>query len=194
MLVVYLYSLLVMSRYMQKGAEAVHAANPNILVILSGLKYDRDLSFLLNNPVTLSFSNKLVFELHWYGFSDGQKWETGNSNQVCGQVVSDTMRKGGFILDQGYPLFISEFGVDMRGNNVNDNRYLNCFMGWAAELDVDWALWTLTGSYYIREGVIGHDETYGIYNWNWCDIRNQTILQKMSALQYPFRGTSNTLS
>ncbi|KAL8497453.1 hypothetical protein ACS0TY_020956 [Phlomoides rotata] len=175
-------------RYMQKGAEAVHAANPNILVILSGLNYDRDLSFLRNKPVTLSFSNKLVFELHWYGFSDGQKWETGNSNKVCGQVVGDTMRKAGFLLDQGYPLFVSEFGVDMRGNNVNDNRYLNCFMGWAAELDVEWALWTLTGSYYIREEVIGHDETYGIYNWNWCDIRNQTILQKISALQYPFRG------
>ncbi|KAK6160346.1 hypothetical protein DH2020_003727 [Rehmannia glutinosa] len=175
-------------RYMQKGAEAVHAANPNLLVILSGLKFDRDLSFLVNKPVSLSFSNKLVFELHWYGFSDGQAWETGNPNQVCGQIVNETMRKAGFLLDQGYPLFLSEFGVDMRGNNVNDNRYFNCFMGWAAELDVEWALWALTGSYYIREGIVGHDETYGVYNWNWCDIRNQSILQKISALQYPFRG------
>ncbi|XP_057776822.1 glycosyl hydrolase 5 family protein-like [Salvia miltiorrhiza] len=175
-------------RYMQKGAEAVHAANPNVLVILSGLNYDRDLSFLLKKPVSLSFSNKLVFELHWYGFSDGQAWENGNLNQVCGQVVGETMRKAGFLLEQGYPLFLSEFGVDMRGTNVNDNRYLNCFMGWAAELDVEWALWVLTGSYYLREGVVGLDETYGVYNWNWCDIRNQTILQKISALQYPFKG------
>lgn len=175
---------------MQKGAEAVHAANPNVIVILSGLKYDRDLSFLVNKSVSLSFSNKLVFELHWYGFSDGQAWATGNPNQVCGQLVGETMSKAGFLLDQGYPLFLSEFGVDMRGTNVNDNRYLNCFMGWAAELDVEWALWALTGSYYIREGVVGYDETYGVYNWNWCDIRNQTILQKISALQYPFRGTS----
>ncbi|KAG8366004.1 hypothetical protein BUALT_Bualt17G0031000 [Buddleja alternifolia] len=175
-------------RYMQKGAEVVHAANPDILVILSGLKYDRDLSFLQNQPVTLSFSNKLVFELHWYGFSDGQAWASGNPNQVCGQVVSDTMRKAGFLLDQGYPLFLSEFGLDMRGTNVNDNRYFNCFMGWAAELDVDWALWALTGSYYLREGVVGLDEVYGVYNWNWCEIRNQTTLQKISALQYPFRG------
>ncbi|PIN09359.1 Cellulase [Handroanthus impetiginosus] len=175
-------------RYMQQGAEAVHAANPNILVILSGLKYDRDLSFLLTKQVTLTFSNKLVFELHWYGFSDGQTWATGNPNQVCGQVVGDTMRKAGFLLDQGYPLFLSEFGVDMRGTNVNDNRYLNCFMGWAAELDVDWALWTLQGIYYIRQGIIGHDETYGVYTWNWCDIRNQSMLQKISSLQYPFRG------
>lgn len=173
---------------MQKGAEAVHSANPNVLVILSGLNYDRDLSFLEKKPVSLSFSNKLVFELHWYGFSDGQVWENGDLNQVCGQVVGETMRKAGFLLDQGYPLFLSEFGVDMRGNNVNDNRYLNCFMGWAAELDVDWALWVLTGSYYLRDGTAGFDETYGVYDWNWCDIRNQTILQKISALQYPFKG------
>ncbi|XP_047969012.1 glycosyl hydrolase 5 family protein-like [Salvia hispanica] len=175
-------------RYMQKGAEAVHAANPNVLVILSGLNYDRDLSFLLKKPVSLSFSNKLVFELHWYGFSDGEAWENGNLNQVCGARVGETMRKAGFLLDQGYPLFLSEFGVDMRGTNVNDNRYLNCFMGWAAELDLDWALWVLTGSYYLREGVVGFDETYGVYNWNWCGVRNQTILHKISALQYPFKG------
>ncbi|KAH6809917.1 Cellulase hydrolase family protein [Perilla frutescens var. frutescens] len=175
-------------RYMQKGAEAVHTVNPNVLVILSGLNYDRDLSFLLKTPVSLSFSNKLVFELHWYGFSDGQVWEDGNLNQVCGKVVGETMKKAGFLLDQGYPLFLSEFGVDMRGINVNDNRYLNCFMGWAAELDLDWALWVLTGSYYLREGIAGYEETYGVYDWNWCGIRNQTILQKISALQYPFRG------
>ncbi|KAL1565230.1 cellulase [Salvia divinorum] len=175
-------------RYMQKGAEAVHAANPNVLVILSGLNYDRDLSFLLKKPVSLSFSNKLVFELHWYGFSDGEVWENGNLNQVCGDLVGETTRKAGFLLDQGYPLFLSEFGVDMRGTNVNDNRYLNCFMGWAAELDLDWALWVLTGSYYLRQGVVGFDETYGVYNWNWCGVRNQTILHKISALQYPFKG------
>ncbi|KAL9151618.1 hypothetical protein ABFS82_11G063100 [Erythranthe guttata] len=175
-------------RYMQKGAEAVHAANPNLLVILSGLKFDRDLSFLLKRPVSLSFSNKLVFELHWYGFSDGLAWQSGNPNQVCGRLVGETTKKAGFLLDQGYPLLLSEFGVDMRGSNVNDNRFLNCFMGWAAEQDVDWALWALTGSYYIREGVVGLDETYGVYNWNWGEIRNQTTLQKISALQYPFRG------
>ncbi|XP_051122584.1 glycosyl hydrolase 5 family protein-like [Andrographis paniculata] len=175
-------------RYMQKGAEAVHAANPAVLVILSGLSYDRDLSFLAKKPVSLTFSKKLVFELHWYGFSDGQAWANGNPNQVCGKVTSDTTRQAGFLLDRDYPLFVSEFGVDMRGINVNDNRYLNCFMGWAAENDVEWALWALTGSYYFREGIIGHDEAYGVYDWNWCGVKNQSILDKISALQYPFRG------
>lgn len=180
------------TRYMQQGAEAVHAANPDVLVILSGLSYDLDLTFLKNRPVKLSFSGKLVFEVHWYGFTDGQAWVSGNPNQVCAQVVTNMMRRSGFLLDQGYPLFVSEFGADLRGTNVNDNRYLNCFLGWAAELDLDWAYWTLVGSYYLREGVVGLNEYYGLYNWNWSEIRNSSFLQRISALQSPLRGTHHT--
>lgn len=180
------------TRYMQQGAEAVHAANPDVLVILSGLSYDLDLTFLKNRPVKLSFSGKLVFEVHWYGFTDGQAWVSGNPNQVCAQVVSNMMRRSGFLLDQGYPLFVSEFGADLRGTNVNDNRYLNCFLGWAAELDLEWAYWTLVGSYYLREGVVGLNEYYGLYNWNWSEIRNSSFLQRISAIQSPLRGTHHT--
>ncbi|XVF43864.1 hypothetical protein PTKIN_Ptkin02bG0074500 [Pterospermum kingtungense] len=175
-------------RYMQKGAEAVHSANPDVLVILSGLSYDKDLSFIQNRSVSLTFTGKLAFEAHWYGFSDGQAWVTGNPNQVCGRVAREMMRTSGFLVDQGYPLFVSEFGVDLRGTNVNDNRYLNCFLGVAAELDLDWALWTMVGSYYLREGVIGLNEYYGILNWNWCEIRNSSFLERISAVQSPFRG------
>ncbi|CAI9093059.1 OLC1v1028465C1 [Oldenlandia corymbosa var. corymbosa] len=175
-------------RYMQKGAEAVHAANPNVLIILSGLNYDKDFSFLRQKPISLTFTGKVVFEVHWYGFSDGQDWKTGNPNQVCGQVMGNMMRRAGFLLDQGYPIFVSEFGLDLRGTNVNDNRYIDCFMGWAAEYDVDWAFWTLVGSYYLRQGVVGMNEFYGIYNWNWCEVRNSSLLQKISVLQAPFQG------
>ncbi|WJZ80693.1 hypothetical protein VitviT2T_000592 [Vitis vinifera] len=175
-------------RYMQKGAEAVHSANPDVLVIVSGLSYDTDLSFVLKQELELTFTGKLVFEMHWYGFTDGSAWETGSPNQVCGRVVESVMRRGGVLLEKGWPLFVSEFGVDQRGTNVNDNRYLNCFFGLAAELDFDWALWTLVGSYYTREGVIGLEEFYGLLNWNWCEVRNSSFLQRISALQSPFQG------
>ncbi|KAF3789342.1 Major extracellular endoglucanase [Nymphaea thermarum] len=195
-------------QYMQKGAEAVHSANPRVLVILSGLSFDTDLSFVRNSgggtSVKLSFPNKLVFELHWYGFSDGQAWVNGNPNQVCGSVVSSFMRRGGFLLtganangggseageggEEYYPLFLSEFGVDQRGVNVNDNRYLNCVLGVMAEMDMDWALWTLQGSYYLREGKIDLDETYGLLNQNWSTPRNGSLLARISVLQFPFQG------
>lgn len=173
---------------MQQGAEAVHAANPDLLVILSGLSFDKDLSFLQKTPVNLTFSGKLVFEVHRYGFTDGEDWASGNPNKVCGRITNDIMSRGGFVLDKGYPLFVSEFGIDLRGTNVNDNRYFNCFLGLAAELDFDWALWTLAGSYYLREGSVGLEEFYGVLTWNWCEPRNLSFLQRISIMQSPFRG------
>ena len=59
-------------------------------------------------------------------------------------------------------MFVSELGVD-------DNRNLNCFFGLAAELDFDWALWTL-------------EETNGLMNWN------SNFFQRISALQSPLQG------
>ncbi|XP_027364473.1 glycosyl hydrolase 5 family protein-like [Abrus precatorius] len=174
--------------YMVKGAEAVHAANPNVLVILSGLNFDTDLSFINNRPVSLTFKEKLVFEVHRYGFTDGQAWVNGNPNQVCGQVAGNMKKTSGYLVDQGWPLFLSEFGLDLRGTNVNDNRYLNCILAVIAELDLDWALWTLVGSYYFRQGVTGMEEFYGLLNWDWSQVRNTTFLNRIRALQLPFRG------
>ena len=110
---------------MPKGAEAVHAANPDVLMILSGLNFDMNLSFIRNEAVKLSFNGKLMFEVHYYSFSDGQALTSGNPNQVCGQVTENVMTRAGFSLDQGWPLFVSEFGVDLRATSVNNNRYLN---------------------------------------------------------------------
>ncbi|KAJ4960110.1 hypothetical protein NE237_020020 [Protea cynaroides] len=176
-------------RYMQGAAEAVHKANPDVLVILSGLNYDLDLTFLHKRQVKLSFEKKLVFEVHWYSFSDGgDAWSRGNPNEVCARVVKNMMRNAGFLLKQGWPLFVSEFGGDQRGTNVNDNRYFDCFFGVAVELDWDWALWTLVGSYDLREGVVGMEEFYGMLDWGWTGIRNSNFLQRLSTIQIPLQG------
>uniref|UniRef100_A0A0E0KRY7 Glycoside hydrolase family 5 domain-containing protein n=1 Tax=Oryza punctata TaxID=4537 RepID=A0A0E0KRY7_ORYPU len=175
-------------KYMQRGAEAVHAANPRVVVILSGLSFDNDLAFLNSRQVNVSFAGKVAFEVHWYGFSDGQAWRTGNANQVCARVAASVARRALYLLDQGWPVFLSEFGVDNRGGNVNDNRYYGCVAAVAADLDLDWALWTLQGSYYLREGVLGLDEVYGVLDWAWCKPRNDTALTRLHALQRPFRG------
>ncbi|KAK9029571.1 hypothetical protein V6N11_026684 [Hibiscus sabdariffa] len=152
-------------KYMPKAAEAVcHGLSP------------RDLSFIQDQGVKLTFSGKLVYEAHWYGFSDGQTtWLDDNPNEVCGRVGTYMMRTSGYLVDQGYPLFIGEFGIDQSGSNVNGNRYMSCFLGVAAELDLDWALWTLVGSYYTRAGVVGLNKHYGAMDYNWSrSIRGQT--------------------
>ncbi|KAF3562960.1 hypothetical protein DY000_02010983 [Brassica cretica] len=148
-------------KYMRQGAEAVHSVNPNVLVIVSGLNFDADLSFLKDRPFEVSFRRKLVFEIHWYGF-----WRKGhNWNKICGKETKKLMNESGFLLEEGFPLFLSEFGIDQRGNNVNDNRFLSCFLALAMDLDLDWVIWTLAGSYYIRQKTIEYDESYGILDW-----------------------------
>ncbi|XP_052735991.1 glycosyl hydrolase 5 family protein [Vigna angularis] len=175
-------------KYMVRGAEAVHAANSDLLVILSGLNFDTDLSFIRDRPVSLTFKGKLVFEVHRYGFTDGQAWVDGNPNEVCGRITNNIRKTSAYLLDQGWPLFVSEFGGDLRGTNVNDNRYLTCFLALLAELDLDWAYWTLVGSYYFREGVVGMEEFYGVLTWNWTQVRSISFLNRITALQLPFRG------
>ncbi|PHT34247.1 hypothetical protein CQW23_26047 [Capsicum baccatum] len=96
---------------MQKGAEAVHAANSDVLIILYGLSFDKDLSFLHKRPTNLTFSGKLVFEIHRYGFKDGGTWSADNANQACGEVLNEMMSKGAPVLEQGYPLFELEFSA-----------------------------------------------------------------------------------
>uniref|UniRef100_J3LYY1 Uncharacterized protein n=2 Tax=Oryza brachyantha TaxID=4533 RepID=J3LYY1_ORYBR len=175
-------------RYMQQGAEVVHAANPGVLVILSGLEFDNTLDFLFSKKVQLSFTGKLVYEQHWYGFSDGGNWGSQNQNDVCGMVVGFIKYKGLFLLQQGWPLFFSEFGFDMSGAHVADNRYLTCFLSVAAEMDLDWAIWALQGSYYIREGTLAYDESYGLLSWDWSATRNPSFIKRINSLQSPFQG------
>jgi hypothetical protein len=55
-------------------------------------------------------------------------------------------------------------------------RYYGCA---TADLVLDWALWALQGSYYLREGVLGLDEVYGVLDWAWCRPHNDTALHRV---------------
>ncbi|KAL8161365.1 hypothetical protein V2J09_012854 [Rumex salicifolius] len=177
-------------RYVQRGAEIVHASNPNVLIILSGLSYDLDLSFLKTRPVTITFASrrKLAFEVHWYSFSGGRgSWGRENANEVCGKSVVNKVNKALFLLNQGWPVILTEFGADLTGRNENDNRFFSCLVGLAAELDLDWAYWEIGGSYYRRYNVIGMNETYGMLTSEWTS-HNTPFMQQISSIQAPFQG------
>ncbi|RDX59815.1 hypothetical protein CR513_61825, partial [Mucuna pruriens] len=45
-------------RYMSQGAVAIHKANPNVLVVISGLNYDTELQFLKNKPLKIDLGKK----------------------------------------------------------------------------------------------------------------------------------------
>ncbi|KAF2543509.1 hypothetical protein F2Q68_00030962 [Brassica cretica] len=65
---------------------------------------------------------------------------------------------------------------------------MNCLVAWAAENDLDWAVWALTGDYYLRTGQKHMVETFGVLAPNWKDVANSTYLQKLSGIQLPVRA------
>ncbi|KAM7250351.1 hypothetical protein ACFE04_022234 [Oxalis oulophora] len=173
---------------MVRGAEAVHKANPNLLVIMSGLNSGTSFAHLQGGVPKLSFNGKLVFEVHRYSFTDGDKWAKTNHNEFCAKVTDDMTKDSLFLLEKGYPIIVGEFGQDQRGNNVNDNRFMTCFVAILAEHDLDWVVWGLAGSYYIRGGQPGFEEVLGMQSFDWRHVRNRTNLIRLQGLKEPFRG------
>ncbi|KAM3396693.1 glycosyl hydrolase 5 family protein [Capsicum galapagoense] len=175
----------------EKGAKTIHRANPNLLIIISGLDYSIDFTFLKQKPLNLfNMRNKIVYETHRYAFTKKQTdlFLTQPLNKVCETIKEEIMNKSGFLLKgkNAAPLFVSEFGGDQRLTNQADNYFMGCFLLFLAELDLDWAVWTLQGNYYIRDGVSNSEEMYGMFNSTWNSLRSpeyhaklQLVLQKL---------------
>jgi endoglucanase len=64
--------------HVKAAAAAIYQANPNLLVMIGGISYDLDLSWLYSTPLDRSsFANRTVWEVHWC---------------KCGNLVSMTER------------------------------------------------------------------------------------------------------
>ncbi|WJZ81921.1 hypothetical protein VitviT2T_001730 [Vitis vinifera] len=179
---------------MREGAKAIHSTNPDVLVLVSGLNFDKDLSFLSTTPFGLTLDKKVVYEAHWYSFDFTQQWQTQPLNRVCRQRADEFQREAAFLItgDNAAPLIISEFGVDLRGVNQADNRYFNCLLPTVAEKDLDWALWTLQASYYYREGKAGPEEVYSVLDYNWDKPRDPKYLERLTILQQTIQDPNST--
>ncbi|KAK7362977.1 hypothetical protein VNO77_05102 [Canavalia gladiata] len=173
-------------KYMRQGAKTIHDINPDLLVILSGLNFDNDLSFLKKKAIDLNFTNKIVYEAHIYSFSgDANRWNVQPTNWVCKSVIESLKDQSAFLLSgkNPAPLFVSEFGYDMTAQNSADNKFLPCFVSYAASVDLDWSLWAFQGSYYYRQGNIGPGESYGVLDFDWKQFQDPNFPQKFQLLQ-----------
>lgn len=181
-------------KYISEGARVVHKRNPHVLVFVSGLNFDLDLRFLQKRPLALDLDNKLVYEIHWYSFSQDQNmWKTQPTNIVCYKVTQSFINRAVFLTTRKNPapLVLSEFGFDQREVNLADNLYMTCLMAYAAETDLDWALWALQGSYYLRGGLKGAEETFGALDSTWQHPRNPNFLERLRFLQTKTHGMVN---
>ncbi|KAL8211479.1 hypothetical protein R6Q57_005916 [Mikania cordata] len=185
-------------RWVREGATEIHRVNPELLVVVSGLNYDLDFTMLKSKPLGLDdmLPNKLVYEAHRYSWSGGRgKWLGPSLNKICKSVTSDINKKVGFLTTWSHkaPLFISEFGVNLMGSNHADNNFLPCYMTYLAGMDLDWALWALQGSYYVRHGVQNMEEPYGLLDANWTQLRNPGFNRKLYLLHQTLQVPKETL-
>ncbi|XP_019160506.1 PREDICTED: uncharacterized protein LOC109157089 [Ipomoea nil] len=92
-------------KYVEKGAKTINTANPNLLVIISGLSYDLDFRFLKDTPLELKMmkKKKVVYEAHRYSFNEGQSkvWVAGPLNKVCHEITIEMEEKAGFLVRGG---------------------------------------------------------------------------------------------
>jgi len=162
---------------MPQAARIVHQANPNALVIVGGLDGGTNLAPLRERHMPFEeWPGKNVWEAHAYSFTV--------TTPEFGNCDIEKIQYGflfGFVLQQQKtytgPLFLSEFGVGMQGGefdglNEDDYKYLTCLVGYMQGNDADWALWSIAGSYYIREGQVDREDTWGALDKTWSHWRN----------------------
>ncbi|CAH0043050.1 unnamed protein product [Clonostachys solani] len=172
---------------MPQAADVVHAANPNVLIIIGGLDGGTNLGALRDGSMpTDRWPGKNVWEAHAYSFTVTQP-----------DFGSCTIRKTiygfffGFVLEQNKattgPLFLSEFGVGMEGGpndglSDKDSSYLSCLVGYMENNDADWGMWSIAGSYYIRQGNVDVIDTWGALDSSWSGWRNDKFKGKLGKM------------
>lgn len=169
--------------YVVQGAQTVHAANPDVLVIIGGVSSATDLSYIADRPLDVSaWAGKHVWEFHAYSFTVTYPNPTGSceiASALYGHFV-------GYLLAQNEtytaPLLLSEFGVGMTGGSASnsglsdgDRAYLQCLVQYMESNDAEWAVWAVQGSYYVRDSIVDYDEDYGLLTHDWSEWRNSAF-------------------
>lgn len=175
--------------YINQAAKAVHAANPDVLIVVGGGLSATDLMMVQDRSLDwAAWEGKHVWEFHAYEFTVTFALDLGS----CDIRKLEYGKFDGYVLtqDEDYtaPLILSEFGVGMTGGDHAgglsdaDYDYLTCLVGYMTNNDADWALWAIQGSYYIRNGVVDYNETWGVLDYSWTGWRNPEFPALLGAM------------
>ncbi|ESZ94649.1 hypothetical protein SBOR_4958 [Sclerotinia borealis F-4128] len=161
------------------GMNSIHTANPNVLIFLSGLNFDTDLSPIANAALltpsstqkflksSFSYANKLVLELHNYA----------SSTSNCASLKSSLQSHGYNALNSGVvnqmPVVMTEWGHSQTKADYA-SVYSTCLKSYLSAVKGGWMVWVLSGSYYVREGVQDSDENWGLLTHDWSTWRDPT--------------------
>ncbi|KDN70454.1 putative endo-beta-1 [Colletotrichum sublineola] len=189
---------------MVQGANAVHAANPDVLVFFSGRIFDFDISAPVQGRfgsepgfnfslAELPFRDKFVFEQHQY--------DQGLVDDACTSyrdILTAFGSNAMTIADAGSnraPLVMSEWGHDQTdGSAMYKDKFRRCLMDFMVERQIGWMVWVLGGSYYTREGVQDKDETWALLDHTWSSYRGKdSIVQLQRDIERTYKAFNQSM-
>ncbi|KAL8728224.1 MAG: hypothetical protein Q9166_005527 [cf. Caloplaca sp. 2 TL-2023] len=169
---------------MTAGADAIHKANPDLLIFFSGLGYDSQLRQIFSDDVVgkdisfdkskLPYKDKIVLEVHDYDMDES------NCTRREAKLTRNAFAALGPISPQVktvFPLVMSEWGFAQQPGQYQA-PYASCLRNFLPEQKVGWMTWALGGSYYIRSGVQDMDEPWGLLDHTWKDWRCAECIDK----------------
>ncbi|KXJ88434.1 glycoside hydrolase superfamily [Microdochium bolleyi] len=188
---------------MTAGSDAIHKANPDLLITWSGMQYDQDLSALTTKKNILTapcykctairdaarrdpvyfdldahpWADKIVWELHLYTGSEDM--DTGTCEMIEAGLYRSGFQALGMEKPSGCkitgdcpdpqrltPVMLSEFG-NAQDDSLYNATLQNCLKEYTIKHNISWSMWSLAGSYRIRSGVQGMEDTWGLTNFDW---------------------------
>ncbi|KAJ7507163.1 glycoside hydrolase family 5 protein [Mycena galericulata] len=175
-------------KFVEEAGAAIHTNNDDLLIVVGGVLGALDLSQLKTSALdTSAWAGKNVWEFHAYAFS--VLYDILGSD--CSVVQGEYGFYAGFVLSQNEaytgPLWLSEFGVGQTGGTYeglveSDYNYLTCLAQYMTSNDADWSVWALQGTYYVRDGTINYDESYGLLTTDWSTWRNSNFTSLLGAM------------
>ncbi|KAH7359425.1 glycoside hydrolase superfamily [Plectosphaerella cucumerina] len=174
---------------MLQAAEAVHAANPDLLIFFGGRLFSFDLAGAVDGRVTaepdfrfsvaeLPFANRFVFEQHQYDQGQVATGDCATYYFLLGTFGSNAPTAPE---DKNRaPLVMSEWGHDQSDDGEEWNgTFRRCIADYMVKSRVGWMMWVLGGSYYVREGEHDRDEPWGLLDHEWGGYRGTKALQQL---------------
>ncbi|PNP76523.1 hypothetical protein FNYG_09942 [Fusarium nygamai] len=176
-------------KYMRQGADAVHEADPNAIIVISGMNYDTYVTPLysgeklqpggevFNRDDFVGYGkDKLVLEIHNYE----------NSGTSCSSLRYNLYNKGFQAMNESdpnvaevFPVMLTEFGQAMNGADYNTaNTYVSCLSKYLPEVKASWFIWVIVGRYYTRQGIQEFDDSWGLKKADWSGWKNDDYIAK----------------
>lgn len=186
---------------MRLGAHAIHDSNPDVLIFLSGMDGDMDLGPVVDGTplapggtTTFSkpgfapgFEDKLVLELHSYDIitpvTDCPSYNQGLFEAGFSAAVDDddnTTTTTNRVVENRFPVMMTEWGFAQDETTWWNGTYARCVQDFLGDQvpGAGWFVWSLGGSYYVREGRQDADEPWGLLNHDWSGWRAPAFVEE----------------